>query len=198
MSHHEVNPMAGHEVDGISELDNLLPRWWLWLFWLCNIFAVGYMVYYHVAKTGPLQEQAYALEMQSAQQARDAADAARAATAPQVDTTRPSPDSAILAKGKALFGANCVACHAAEGQGLIGPNLCDNFWIHGGEFANILNTINEGVPAKGMISWKLTMKPDDIYAVASYIWTLNGKDVSKAVPPPKPVEPEAKEYIRSS
>lgn len=198
MSQHEENPMAGHEVDGISELDNLLPRWWLWLFWLCNLFAVAYLIYYHVLKMGPLQEQVYAQEMQSARQARAAVAAAQAAAAPQLDTSLPSPDAAILAKGKAVFAVNCVACHAAEGQGLIGPNLCDNFWIHGGEFANIMNTINEGVPAKGMITWKLTMKPEDIYAVASYIWTLNGKDVSKAVPPPKPVEPEAKEYFRPS
>jgi cytochrome c oxidase cbb3-type subunit 3 len=194
----QENPMAGHEVDGISELDNLLPRWWLWLFWLCNIFAVGYLLYFHVLRKSPLQEGQYAREMAAAQQAKAAAQAARAAAAPALNMDAPSEDATILAKGKAIFGSNCIACHAAEGQGLVGPNLCDDFWIHGGEFASIRNTITEGVPAKGMISWKLTMSPEDIYAAACYVWSLHGKDVSQAVPPPKPVEPEAKEYKRPS
>lgn len=198
MSNNENNPMGGHEVDGISELDNLLPRWWLWLFWLCNIFAVVYIAYFHILKIGPLQEKAYAEEVSAAQQAKAVVAAAQAASAPVVDLTAPSTSEDILAKGKSIFGVSCVACHASEGQGLVGPNLTDDFWIHGGEFANILNTITEGVPAKGMISWKLTMSPADIHAVASFIWTLNGKDVSKAIPPPKPPEPEAKEYKRTS
>lgn len=197
-SHHETNPMAGHEVDGISELDNLLPRWWLWLFWLCNIFGVLYLAYYHVWKKGPLQEQQYALEVQAAQSARAALAAAQKAAAPEINLEEPAADGAVLARGKALFGANCVACHAADGQGLVGPNLTDDFWIHGGDFASIRHTITEGVPEKGMISWKLTMSPEDIHAVASYVWTLHGTDVSKSVPPPKPPEPEAVEYKRPS
>ncbi len=198
MSNNDNNPMSGHEVDGISELDNLLPRWWLWLFWLCNIFAVVYIAYFHILKIGPLQEKAYVEEVSAAQQAKAVVAAAQAASSPQVDLTAPSASEDVLAKGKSIFGVSCMACHASEGQGLVGPNLTDDFWIHGGEFANILNTITEGVPAKGMISWKLTMSPADIHAVASFIWTLHGKDVSKAIPPPKPPEPEAKEYKRTS
>ena len=198
MSNNDHKPMGEHEVDGISELDNLLPRWWVWMFWLCNAFAVAYIVYYHVLNLAPLQEKAYAEEMGLAKQAKAALVAAKVASAPQLDMTAPSTDEAILNKGKSIFGINCIACHATEGQGLIGPNLTDDFWIHGCEFANILNTITEGVPVKGMISWKLTMSPEDIHAVASFVWSIHGKDVSKAIPPPKPVEPEAKEYKRPS
>ena len=197
--HHEENPMAGHEVDGISELDNLLPRWWLWLFWLCIVFGGLYLAYYHVLKKGPLQIGQYEQEVAAANAAKAALAATKAASAPvAVNMDEPSADSAVLAKGKAIFGANCIPCHAAEGQGLVGPNLTDDYWIHGGEFANIKTTITEGVPAKGMISWKLTMSPEDIHSVASFVWTLHGKDVSAAVPPPKPPEPEAKLYERKT
>lgn len=198
MSNHEHDPnsMADHSYDGISELDSLLPRWWLWLFWLCIIFAILYLLYYHVLKMGPLSGKEYEIEMAAAKEARALYLAEEAKNAPAIDETRASKDAAVLAKGETLFTVNCVVCHMTLGQGLVGPNLCDDFWIHGGAFPNILNTIREGVPAKGMITWKEKMSPADTYAVASYVWTLHGKDLSKAVPPPKPVEPEAKKYER--
>ncbi len=197
MTDHDPNSAVPHEVDGITELDNLLPRWWLWLFWLCNIFAVAYLLYYHVFRMGPLQIGEYEATMAAAQKAQAAA-AANAPAAAAVNLEEPSMDAAVLGKGKSIFGVNCVACHGMDGQGLVGPNLTDDFWIHGGSFKEIEHTITEGVPEKGMISWKLTLKPEEIHAVASYVWSLHGKDVSQSVPPPKPVEPEAKEYKRSS
>ncbi|MBW7907356.1 MAG: c-type cytochrome [Kiritimatiellae bacterium] len=197
MSNEEHNPLAGHEVDGITELDNQLPRWWVWLFWLCNIFAVVYLLYYHVFNMGPLQIGEYEAEMAAAQQAQAALAASRG-PAEAVNFDEPSADPAILAKGKSIYGINCVACHAMDGQGLVGPNLTDDFWIHGGSFQEISHTIIEGVPEKGMISWKLVLKEDEIHAVASYVWSLHGTDVSASVPPAKPPEPESKEYKRPS
>ena len=194
MSNHDPNHMADHDYDGITELDSLLPKWWLWLFWGCIVFGIIYYIYFEIAKVGPGSGKEYAMEMEAARKA----EAALMANAPPVNLEEPSKDKVILAKGQAIFMANCIPCHGMQAQGIIGPNLTDDFWIHGGKFANIKTTITEGVPAKGMISWKLTMKEPDIHAVASYVWSIHGTDVSKAVPPPKAPEPEAKEEKRTS
>ena len=192
---HDPNEMAGHDYDGISELDNLLPRWWLWLFWLCVIFAPIYLVYYEVLHIGPSSQAEYQAEMTSAAEARAVIAAAEAKrNAGRFDAPSKSPD--ILGKGEALFAINCVVCHAQLGQGLVGPNLTDDVWIHGGTFLEIRKLIEEGVPAKGMITWKEKLAPVDIHAVASYVWSIQGRDLSKAVPPPKPSEPEARQVVR--
>jgi cytochrome c oxidase cbb3-type subunit III len=186
--------MSGHNYDGISELDNLLPRWWLWLFWLCNVFGLAYLLYFHVLHP----EKGSAWEFQREVTAAAALQKA-AAPAPTVTTVEaPTADAALVGKGKEIFLKNCIPCHGTLGQGIIGPNLTDDFWIHGGTFAEIKHTITEGVPAKGMITWKLMLKPDDIQNVASFVWSLHGTDVSKAVPPAKVPEPEAKKVERQS
>lgn len=206
MSEQKDPLLMDHNADGITELDNNLPAWWVWLFWGAIIWGVAYLVHFHVLKMGPGSAELYKQEMaaaQAANKANAAAANAAAASAPvdpevPLDQVAPSSDAAVLAQGEALFVKNCVVCHSALGQGLIGPNLTDDFWIHGGEYKNIINTIREGVPAKGMITWKTVLKPSEILAVGSYVWSIHGRDVSKAIPPPKPVEPEAKEYKRPS
>lgn len=207
MSEQKDPLLLDHNVDGITELDNRLPAWWVWLFWGAIVWGIAYLVHYQVLKLGPGQAEQYRQEMAAAKSSAAgaaAAAAAVAATAPAaeqeipLDQVQPSKETAILAQGEALFTKNCVVCHSALGQGLIGPNLTDDWWIHGGEFKNIINTIREGVPAKGMITWKVILKPSEIIAVGSYVWSIHGRDLSKAVPPPKPVEPEAKEYKRPS
>ncbi len=196
--------LMDHNADGITELDNNLPAWWVWLFWGAIIWGLAYLVHYHVLKMAPGQAGEYQLEMAAAQAAKGgpagAGPAGAAAAVAEVeiplDQVQPAADPGTLAKGEALFVKNCVVCHSALGQGLIGPNLTDDFWIHGGEFKHIINTIREGVPAKGMITWKTALKPSEIMAVGSYVWSIHGRDVSKAVPPAKAPEPEAKEYKR--
>jgi cytochrome c oxidase cbb3-type subunit 3 len=196
--------LMDHEADGIRELDNRLPAWWVWLFWGAILWGVGYLIHFHVFRMGPGSAEEYRQEMAAAGAAKSADAAAATAVAAAspaeaevpLDQVQPSSEAAILAQGEALFVKNCVVCHAALGQGLIGPNLTDDFWIHGGEYKNIINTIREGVPAKGMITWKTVLKPSEILAVGSYVWSIHGRDVSKAVPPPKPTEPEAKEFKR--
>lgn len=182
------NPMHGHEVDGISELDNLLPRWWVWLFALTSIFAALYLLYYHVLDRGLLQAAMHEQEMAQAQGALATAAAAapEATAAPAAE--EPSTDPAVLARGKEVFTVNCVVCHLADGGGLIGPNLCDDSWIHGPKFADNLHIIREGVPAKGMITWKTILKPEDILAVGSYIYTLRGTT---------PAAPKAPEGVKA-
>ncbi|HMP75855.1 MAG TPA: cbb3-type cytochrome c oxidase N-terminal domain-containing protein [Kiritimatiellia bacterium] len=175
---HEENPMAGHEVDGISELDNRLPRWWVWLFNITIIFSVIYMLYFHVFNVGDLQAAQYEREMARARGAVESA-----VVVADVSENEPSTDPKVLARGKALFNANCVVCHAADGGGGIGPNLTDDYYIHGSTFADELHVIREGVPAKGMIAWKTQLRPADIHAVASFIYTLRGTTPLQAKAP---------------
>lgn len=164
--------LMDHDADGITELDNNLPRWWVWLFVLCCVWALGYMVYYHVMG-GPGQIQQYENEMAAVTKVAPAApEPGTAAAAPA--PAEPSQDETVIAHGKELFTKNCMVCHGPDGGGLIGPNLCDDYWIHGPKFADNVHTIEEGVPAKGMITWKTILKPDEIYAVASFIYTLRG------------------------
>jgi cytochrome c oxidase cbb3-type subunit 3 len=89
----------------------------------------------------------------------------------------------VLAIGKQTFANLCAPCHAADGGGLVGPNLTDDYWIHGSKFADNLTTIWNGVPAKGMVTWKNALRSDQIYAVASYIYTLRGSHPAKPKPP---------------
>lgn len=169
------NPLLmDHEADGITELDNNLPAWWVWLFILCCVWALGYMIYFH-AMGGPGQIEQYDREMAAAKAAMPAPpgpspEDAAASTA----MSEPSNEASVLAQGKDLFMKNCMVCHAPDGGGLIGPNMCDDYWIHGSSFADNVRIIEDGVLAKGMISWKPILKPEEIHAVASFIYTLRG------------------------
>lgn len=166
--------LMDHDADGITELDNNLPQWWVWLFILCCVWAAGYMVYFHVLG-GPSQEEQYEQEMAAAARAipADTAPAGEAAPAAAA-AEEPSTDEAVLAQGKEIFLKNCMVCHAPDGGGLIGPNMTDDYYIHGPLFSDSIRIINEGVLAKGMIAWRGVLKPDEIHAVASYIFTLRG------------------------
>jgi cytochrome c oxidase cbb3-type subunit 3 len=160
-----------HEYDGIQELDNNLPRWWVWLFYISIVFSAVYMVYYHVARAGDLQDAEYKKEMK-------AGEAIKAAAMGNFESSmaslKPSTDAAVLENGRQTYAKFCAPCHRADGGGLVGPNLTDDYWIHGSTYADSVKVIWDGVPAKGMITWKTVLKPDEIQAVASYIYTLRG------------------------
>ena len=172
--------LLDHEVDGIKELDNLLPRWWVWLFNLCNLFAVLYLLYYHVFRAGDLQAAEYAKEAKRGEEIKNAAIARFESS---LDSLQPSKDQAMLAEGLRIFTTSCAPCHRADGGGLVGPNLCDNYWIHGSNYVDNLKTIINGVPAKGMITWRGLLKPDQIQAVGNYIYTLRGSNPKNPKPP---------------
>jgi cytochrome c oxidase cbb3-type subunit 3 len=174
-------PLFDHEADGIKELDNLLPRWWVWLFWLCNIFALAYMLYFHVFHLGELQAAAYTIEAKRGDRIKSAA---LAEFEGHLGSLGPSKDPAALRDGQRVFTAYCAPCHRADGGGLVGPNLCDDYWIHGPTFHDNLKTIVNGVPEKGMLTWRGVLKPNEIQNVASYIFTLRGTT------PPNPKPPE--------
>jgi cytochrome c oxidase cbb3-type subunit 3 len=173
-----------HDADGIQELDNLLPRWWVWLFWMCNVFAFLYMLYFHVLDYGDSQAAAYTKDAKAGDEIKSAA---LAQFESNIASLQPSQDKAILARGQQVFTTYCAPCHRPDGGGLVGPNLCDDYWIHGPTFQDNLKTIINGVPDKGMITWRGVLKPEEIEAVASHIYTLRG---SKPVNP-KPPENQA-------
>ncbi|WP_366187388.1 cbb3-type cytochrome c oxidase N-terminal domain-containing protein [Flavobacterium ovatum] len=170
-----------HDYDGIQELDNNLPPWWVYLFYACIVFAVVYFVRFEIMG-GDNQEME--LQKELAQAKIDVAEYMK--TAPDLMDEKSVTlltDPAELDLGKTIFTTNCAACHRADAGGQIGPNLTDDNWILGGGVKNIFHTINNGGrDGKGMIAWKGTLKPKEIQKVASYIISLKGSN---------PVDPKA-------
>lgn len=177
---HEL--LLNHEYDGIRELDSQVPPWFLWLFYLTIAFAVFYMLDYHVFSSSPLQDEEYQLQVQQADIERAALMNSGAFLNEESVTLL--TDQAALDAGKQIFTTNCVACHAADGGGLVGPNLTDDYWIHGGGIKNVFKVIKYGVVAKGMISWQSQLNPKQMQDVASYIISLHGTT------PANPKQPE--------
>jgi len=173
--------LLDHDYDGIKELNNRLPRWWVLLFYGSTVFAVLYLGYYHVLRAGDLQEAQYQKEWETGQKLKVAS---MANFEKSFADLKPATDAVIVNKGHQIFTTRCAPCHRADGGGLVGPNLCDDYWIHGSNFSDNITTIWNGVPAKGMITWKNFLKPEEIYNVASYIYTLRGTH------PPNPKAPE--------
>jgi cytochrome c oxidase cbb3-type subunit 3 len=169
-----------HDADGIQELDNLLPRWWLLGCYCAVIFAVGYFAYYHVLKAGDLQIAEYEKEFKAGEETKAAA---MKNFESSLAALEPSKEQSVLGNGQTIFANNCAPCHRADAGGLVGPNLTDDFWIHGSKFEDSLKVIWNGVPEKGMVTWKGVLKPDQIHAVASYIYTLRGSNPANPRPP---------------
>jgi cytochrome c oxidase cbb3-type subunit 3 len=175
----EGSLLLNHDYDGIKELDNNLPPWWVYLFYACIVFAVVYFVRFEIMD-GDNQEME--LKKELAQAKIEVAEYMK--TAPDLmdeKTVTLSTEPADLAEGKSLFETNCAACHRADGGGQIGPNLTDDKWILGGGVKNVFHTINNGGrDGKGMIAWKGTLKPKEIQKVASYILSLEGSNPKDA------------------
>ncbi len=179
---HEQDVLMHHDYDGIRELDNVLPPWWLWLFYGSIIWGVVYLVNLHVINIWPDQKTLYSQEMD---QAKTDVAAYMATLTNLVDENNvtASADASVIASGKGIFTQYCVACHMANGEGNVGPNLTDAYWLHGGGIKNVFKTIKYGVPEKGMISWQSQLKPAEIQAVASYILGLQGSNPPNAKAP---------------
>lgn len=186
----EKDVLMHHEYDGIRELDNVLPPWWLWLFYGTVIWSVVFLLNVHVLDIWPTQEEEYRQEMA---QAKADVDAYLAQFAGMVDENNVTPltDEASIAGGRATYDAYCKACHGGAGEGGVGPNLTDDHWKHGGGIHNIFKTIKYGVPEKGMIAWKAQLKPAEMQAVASYILKLHGTNPPNAKAPEGDVWKEA-------
>lgn len=166
-----------HDYDGIKELDNDLPPWWLWLFYATVAWGVVYIVNVHVIKVWPQQDVEYANEMQRAKENVAAYLATQTNLVDETNVTF-TDEAGVIAEGRTLYATYCTACHGADAAGSensVGPNLTDAHWLHGGGIKNIFHTIKYGVPEKGMIAWKSQLQPSEIRAIASYIITQEGK-----------------------
>jgi cytochrome c oxidase cbb3-type subunit 3 len=166
--------LLNHNYDGIRELDNHLPPWWKYLFYATIVFAVIYMLDYHVWYSSPSQEEEYQQELTVAQKQIEEYQAKNANSIDENSVKLLLTDSKVLAKGKEIFIGKCVACHGAMGEGGVGPNLTDEYWIHGGTIKDIFKTVKNGVPEKGMISWKATLKPNEMQDVSNYVLSMTG------------------------
>lgn len=162
-----------HNYDGIKELDNTLPPWWVYMFYATILFAVVYLVRFHVLD-GDDQATEYS---KAVAEARAELEKYKETTPNAFDATKATllTEESDLKRGKAVFNLNCASCHSKDGGGGIGPNLTDENWILGGGFANVFSTIyNGGRDGKGMVPWGKTLKGEDVQKVASYVLTLQG------------------------
>ena len=180
--------LLDHDYDGIKELDNNLPPWWIYLFYACIAFAAIYLVRFEIMGA---DDQEMELKKEMAQAKIEVAEYMK--TAPDLmdeKTVTLLTDAPSLAEGKTIFTTNCAACHRADAGGQIGPNLTDDLWILGGGIKNIFHTlVNGGRDGKGMISWKGTLKPKEMQKVASYIISLKGSN------PKDPKAPEGEVWV---
>lgn len=175
----EKDILLDHNYDGIRELDNVLPPWWLALFWVGVIGGFAYLGYYHVWDMGQSSSEEYAAEMEYAK-AQVAQFLSRQVEQVDENNVVMVEDESKLNFGRTIFIANCAACHGQNGEGGIGPNMTDKYWVHGGHINDIFKTIKYGVPSKGMMAWKSQLRSSDIQSVASYILTLQGTNPANA------------------
>ncbi len=165
-----------HEVDGIQEYDNKLPNWWLFTLYATVLFAVVYWFHYHQAKWGEGPLASYNSEMEKVAAEQAAKIKAAGVMTPEALAAL-AKDKTTVDQGKQVFTTTCAACHRADGGGMVGPNLTDDFWLHGGAPDKIYKTINTGVPEKGMPAWGPQLGPDRVQAVTAYVLTLRGTNV---------------------
>jgi cytochrome c oxidase cbb3-type subunit 3 len=188
----EQDVQLDHDYDGIKELDNSLPPWWIYGFYFTILFAGVYMYRYHVSKSAPLQVEELAAEKIQAEREKVAY---MATLANNVDETSIAynPTAELLTEGKAIFVKNCVSCHGPEAQGAsIGPNLTDEYWIHKGGIKDIFKTIKNGVQEKGMIPWGQQLSNAQIAAAATFIKSLQESH------PANPKAPQGDKYEEES
>jgi len=207
--------LLDHDYDGIRELDNDLPRWWVWLFYATIVWGVFYLLYFHVLDIGYSSADSYSKELDpSFMRAQDheakylgilpeyrspyAGVEIEAATDEEsgpagyfplsrdADTTTyiALTDAASTSSGETIFKTHCASCHGQLGEGGIGPNLTDQYWLHGAEFPDVVKSVRYGYPTKGMVPWLGTISADQIIEVASYTLTIRGSN------PPNPKEPQ--------
>jgi cytochrome c oxidase cbb3-type subunit 3 len=182
MSPSDRDRLLEHDYDGIKEYDNPLPSWWSWIFVVTIAFSVGYWLYYQIGP-GPSLIAEYEQEMRE-HAALQAKLAPVAAGGPSEDRLRAlMKDGPVMASAREIFATRCVPCHGPQGQGIIGPNLTDDYWLHGSALVDIRKTINDGVVEKGMIPWKDQLKPAEIDAMAAYVATLRGTNPPNPKPP---------------
>jgi cytochrome c oxidase cbb3-type subunit 3 len=171
--------------DGIEEHDNHLPNWWLATLFGAIVFALFYWFYYQTFAIGPSSREALASEEQALRALRKAP----AVMLSDDDVFKRSKDAAAVARGKDIFAANCVACHGVQAQGIIGPNLTDAYWLHGGRPSQIYNTVTTGILDKGMLAWGPVLGDEKVQDVVAFVLTLKNTNTPGGKPPQGDKEP---------
>lgn len=179
-------PILEHEYDGIVEYDNPMPSWWKNMFWGTFVFSLGYLFWYHLGGNGVSVLAAY--EADVAEASARAAEAALGQEVSEESLEQLMADASSMEDAAAKFAASCAACHAEKGQGLIGPNLTDDRWLHGsGSLMDIYEVIAKGVPEKGMPPWERQLAPEDLKKVTAFVGTMRGTNVPGKAPEGNPV-----------
>jgi cytochrome c oxidase cbb3-type subunit 3 len=178
--------ISDHEYDGIRELDNDLPPWWKWLFYITIVFAIVYLIRLFVFEADDL--------IQQSEYNKEVAQAASISPSPSMTDAfemKVLTDPTSLANGKAIYEKICAVCHLVDGGGLVGPNMTDDYWIHGNTIEEMFNTVTNGVIEKGMIPYKDQYSPQQRLEVISYILTLHGTTPAT----PKAPQGDLKEWL---
>ncbi len=170
-------PLMDHAYDGIQEYDNPLPGWWKAIFIGSIVFAAMYGFYFHIANWGATPAQRYAADLAEFNDKKSIRDEAEAAHVNEPALARNSLDQKLVEHGAEVFATKCVACHAAEGRGNIGPNLTDSFQLHGTTRMDIFHTVHDGVSGTAMIAWGEQLPAADILDVVAYVTTLRGQNL---------------------
>ncbi len=184
----EKDVMLDHNYDGIRELDNRMPPWLKYIFLSTVVAAVCYIFVFHVYHIGKLPKEEYAAELQRAADQK-AKMLVTAGSSVDESSVKQLTDATSIAGGKSIFIAKCSPCHGQLGEGGVGPNLTDDYWLHGGSIAEIFKTVKYGVPAKGMVSWTGILKPEEMQTVSSFIMSLHGTN------PPNPKAPQGDKLV---
>lgn len=180
---YEQTMMMEHTYDGILEINNPIPAWFMTLFYGSIIISILYMFVYHGVGDGQIMTTEYKEQLAEGESIKQAHMKKYASSINENNVTLLKDENSIK-EGQKIFTQNCVACHAADGGGGVGPNLTDEFWLHGGNVKSVYHTISEGVAEKGMIAWKKTLNPLQMQQIASFIFSLKGTK------PIKPKEPQ--------
>jgi len=187
----EHDILLDHNYDGIQELDNSLPPWWKYGFYLTIVVACIYFYRFHISHDGMSQHEEYVAEMEKGEQDK-AAYLAKSANNVDESSVTMLTDPGSITAGKELFEKNCAPCHLPDGGGVVGPNLTDDYWLHGGSIKDIFKSIKYGWQDKGMKSWKDDFSPKQIQELASFVKSLKGTH------PATPKAPQGELYIEST
>ena len=173
----DQDQLLHHSYDGIQEFDNPMPRWWVYLFWATIVFSVLYWLNVPGFGIGKGRISDYDRDMAVAAAAAAKQRAAEPAGASPEQRMAMTKDASVLALGRQTYTQNCAACHRADAGGQIGPNLTDDYWLHGGALEEMHKTVADGVLEKGMPPWGKVLKPAQLDAVVAYVYTLRGTTV---------------------
>lgn len=176
--------LLDHDYDGIQELDHPLPQWWLWLFYISIAFSIVYSIYY-MTGIGPTLRDELRVALQEIQAKKPAQSTAGGVTDEMLLAILEQADR--LKNGQEVFVGKCAACHGDKGQGLIGPNLTDDQWMHGaGSPMDIMELVRVGIPTQGMPPWVEVLTPDELLNVSAYVYSIRGSNPPGAKPPEGP------------